>query len=159
MLGANNEIRIAWMCSLSFCLYCNCIATNHGHLVMYQCAGLDINCFLKLCFLFFATLLGLTGNHRDGAEEGREKYSGLVIFKCRKFLKEVVNEKMNVKPLQLRKSRCINKSGLICFFQIVWLWSKSSFAFSTHTPETCPGWTPELLTLVCICFGRIPFSW
>lgn len=113
MLGANNKIGISLMCSISSVYTVTAIATNYGHLAMYLCAALDSNCFHKLCFLFFATLLGLAGNHRDRAEEGRKMCSGHIITKCRKFLIEFVNEKMYVKPFQLRKNRHTNKSVLI----------------------------------------------
>lgn len=155
------HLLISLVCSMSSVCTVTAIATNHSHLLIYLHAALD-NWFLKLCFLFFAKLLGLAGNHRDGAEEGRKTYSSHIITKCRKFLKEIINEKIKIKPFQLWKNRCTNKNGLICVCQSVWFWSKSSFAFSTHSSsgsESCPGWTPALLTLVYICFGRILLSW
>ena len=42
------------------------ITTNHRHLVMYQCAVLDIDCLLKPCSLFLDTVHGLAGNWRLG---------------------------------------------------------------------------------------------
>lgn len=56
---------IFWVCSLLPLYTVTKITAKNCHLVMHQCAGLDINCLLKLCFLFLDIVHVLAENHRD----------------------------------------------------------------------------------------------
>lgn len=77
-------MRIPWVCGLSLVYTVSTIAVEQGHLVVYPWAGLDVNCLLKLCFLFLDTVRVLAEAVEIKEEKKVGKYRVHIVVKCGK---------------------------------------------------------------------------